>query len=139
LQCFISAIASSTFLAEPVVVAADHGLIDLVMRDVAPEHRSGDHRREQDLGIHAVLVLFPDALLGAAGAGGIGDLEAEGLPCPLGASRAQIKKVGLEQRLAFDHQSIAAVRQMHRMRGAVTVFLRYPVDPPLGRNFEVPV
>ena len=52
------------FLAEPVVVAADDRLVDLVMRDVAPEDRPRDHRREQDLGVHAVLVLLADALLG---------------------------------------------------------------------------
>ena len=86
----------AVFLAEPVVVAADHGLVDLVMRDVAPEHRPRDHRREQDLGVDAVLVLLADALLGAAGAGRVGDLEAEGLPRPGGAPGAQIEEIGLQ-------------------------------------------
>ena len=115
------------FLAEPVVVAADHRLVDLVMRDVAPEHGARDHRREQHLGVHAVLVLLPDALLGAAGAGGVGDLEAEGLPGARGAAGAQIEEIGLQQRLALDHQRVAAIGQMHRVRRAVAVFLRDPV------------
>ena len=54
----------AVFFGEPVVVAADHRLVDLVMRDVAPEDGARDHRREQDLGVHAVLVLLPDPLLG---------------------------------------------------------------------------
>ncbi len=127
------------FLGEPVVVAADHRLVDLVMADVAPEHRPRDHRREQDLGVHAVAVLLLDALLGRAGAGGVGDLEAEGLPGALGPTGAQIEKIRLEQRLALDHQGVAAIGQMDGMRRAVAIFLRHPVHPPLGRHFEMPV
>ena len=84
------------FLGEPVVVAADHGLVDLVMADVAPEDGPRDHRREQDFGVEPVLVLFLDALLGRAGAGGVGDLEAKGLPGSLGAAGAQIEKIRLQ-------------------------------------------
>ena len=87
---------SAIFLGEPVVVAADHRLIDLVMADVAPEDGTRDHRREQHLGVHAVTVLLLDALLGRAGAGGIGDLEAEGLPRPLSAASAQVEEIRLQ-------------------------------------------
>ena len=127
------------FLAEPVVVAADHGLVDLVMRDVAPEHRPRDHRREQDLGVDAVLVLLADALLRAAGAGRVGDLEAEGLPCAGGAPGAQIEEIGLQQRLALDHQRVAAIGQFDRMRRPFAVFLGHAMHPALGRHFEMPV
>ena len=127
------------FLGEPVVVAADHRLVDLVMRDVAPEDGPGDHRCEQDLGVHAVLVLLLDPLLGRAGAGGVGDPEAEGLPGTLGAAGAQVEKIRLQQRLPFDHQRIAAIRQMDGVRRAVAVFLRHPMHPALRRHFEVPI
>ncbi len=127
------------FLAEPVVVAADHGLIDLVMRDVAPEHRPRDHRREQHLGVEPVLVLLADALLGAAGAGRVGDLEAEGLPRPGRPAGAQVEKIGLQQRLALDHQRVTAVRQLYRMRRPLAVFLGHAMHPSLGRHFEMPV
>ena len=127
------------FLGEPVVVAADHCFVDFVMGDIAPEDGAGDHRREQDLGVHAVLVLLPDALLGRAGAGGVGDLEAKGLPGSLGAAGAQIEEIGLQQRLPLDHQRVAAIRQMNGVRRAVAVFLRHPMHPPLRRHFEMPV
>ena len=126
-------------LGEPVVVAADHRLVDLVMGDIAPEDGAGDHRREQHLGVHAVLVLLADALLRRAGAGGVGDLEAKGLPGPLGAAGAQVEEIGFQQRLTLDHQRVTAIRQMHGVRRAVAVFLRHPVHPALRRHLEMPV
>ena len=109
------------------------------MGDIAPEDGTRHHRREQNLGVHAVLVLFFDPLLGRAGAGGVGDLEAEGLPGPFRAAGAQIEEIRLQQRLPFDHQRIAAIREMNRVRRAVAVFLRHPMHPPFGGNLEMPV
>ena len=85
----------AVFFGEPVVVAANDSLVDLVMRDVAPEDGTRDHCREQDLGVHAVLVLLFDALLGRARAGGVGDLEAKGLPGSFRAAGAQIEEIRL--------------------------------------------
>jgi hypothetical protein len=63
------------------------------MGNVAPEHRSRDHRCKQHFGFHAVLVLFAYALLGPTCAGGVGDLEAEGLPGAGSVTGAQIKEI----------------------------------------------
>jgi len=126
-------------LGEPVVIGADHRLVRIVMADVAPEHRARDHRREQDFGVEPVLVLLLDALLGGAGAGGVGDFQAERLPGALGAAGAQIEEIGLEERLTLDHLGVPAIRQMDRARRAVAVFLRDAMDPALGRHFEMPV
>ena len=127
------------FLGEPVVIGADDGLVGVVMRDVAPEHGARDHRRKQDLGVEPVLVLLLNALLGRAGTGGVGDLESEGLPGALGAAGAQIEEIGFEERLTLDHLRVAAIRQVHGARRAVTVLFRDPVRPALGRHFEMPV
>jgi len=129
----------TVFLGEPIVVAADHRFVDLVVGDVAPEHRAGDHRREQHLGVDTVLVLLLDPLFRATGAGGIGDLETKGLPGAFGAAGAQIEEIGFEQWLTLDHQGVPAIRQVHRVRGAVAVFFRDAMEPSLRRHFEVPV
>jgi hypothetical protein len=34
------------FLGEPIIVAADHRFVDLVMRDISPEDGASDHRRK---------------------------------------------------------------------------------------------
>ena len=127
------------FLGEPVVVATDDGFVDLVMGDVAPENRAGDHGGEQDLGVEPVLVLLAHALLRTAGAGGVLDLDAEGLPGARGVAGAEIEEVGFQQRLALDHQRVAAVGQVDGVRGSVAVFRRDTVGPALGRDFQVPV
>src|SRR5438045_3853042 len=75
----------------------------------------------------------------SSGVGGVGDLEPEGLPGALGAAGAQIEEIGFEERLALDHLRVAAIRQVHRLRCAIAVFLRDPVRPALGRHFEMPV
>src|SRR5207248_11179495 len=80
-----------------------------------------------------------DALLRRAGAGGVGDLETEGLPGALGAAGPKIEEIGFEERLALDHLRVAAIRQLDRARRAVAKFLRDPVRPALGRHFEMPV
>src|SRR6202022_2480889 len=90
-------------------------------------------------GGHGCLTLPLDPPPGGGGAGSSGDREAERLPCPFGAAGAQIEEIGLQQRLPFDHQSIAAIREMNRVRRAVAVLLRHPVHPALGRNLEMPV
>ena len=84
------------FLGEPIVVAADHCPVDIVMADVAPKDRPRDHCREQDFGIEPVFILLFDALLGRARAGGIRHLETKGLPGPLGAAGAQIQEIRLQ-------------------------------------------
>ena len=127
------------FLGEPVVVAADHGSVDLVMGDISPEHRSGDHGGKQHFGIHAVLVLFAHALLGPAGASGVGDLEAEGLPGAGCMSGTQIKEIRLEQRLTFDHQRVTAVGQVNRMRRSVAIFRWHSMGPALRRYLEMSI
>ncbi len=127
------------FLGEPFVIGANHRLVGLVMADIAPEHRARDHRREQHFGVEPVLVLLADALFGRAGAGGVGDLEAEGLPGALRPAGTQIEEIGFEQGLAFDQLGVAAIRQMHRARRPLAVLLGDAVDPALRRHFEVPI
>jgi hypothetical protein len=129
----------TVFLGEPVVVAADHGFVDDVMGDVAPEHGPRDHGGGQDLGVEAVLVLFAYALLGAAGAGGVFDFDAEGLPGAGGVAGPEVEEVGFEEGLALDHQGVAAVGEMDGVRGSVIVLGRDAMGPALGRDFEVTV
>src|SRR5262249_41120873 len=81
------------FLGEPVIVAADDRLIDLVMADVPPEPRPRTYCREQDFGVEPIFVLLFDTLLGRASAGSVGDFEAEGLPRSLGTTGAQVEKI----------------------------------------------
>ena len=128
------------FLGEPVVVAADHRLVDLVMADVAPEDRPRDHRRKQDLAHPCRRGPAPRrAARGEPVPAASATLRPKGCQVPSARPARRSRKFASKQRLAFDHQRVAAIRQMHRMRSAVAMFLRHPVYPPLRRHFEVPV
>ena len=66
-------------------------------------------------------------------------LRPKGCQVPSARPARRSRKFASKQRLALDHQGVAAIGQMDGMRGAVAVFLRHPMHPPLGRHFEMPV
>ena len=58
------------------------------------------------------LILLLHPLLGRPGAGSIFHFDAEWLPLPLRPAGTQVEEIRFQQRLALDHQGVAAIRQM---------------------------
>ena len=70
------------------------------------------------------MILLFHPLLGRPRAGGIFHFDAEWLPLPRRPAGTQVEEVRFQQRLALDHQGIAAIRQMDGVWGAVAILLR---------------
>src|SRR4029077_5660953 len=54
-------------LGQPAVIGVHHGFVGAIILNSAPKLRSPLLRREQNLRIDAVLILFPDPLLRGTG------------------------------------------------------------------------
>jgi hypothetical protein len=51
----------------------------------------------------------------------------------------RVKEIGFQQRLTFDHQCIAAIRQVNRTRRSVAILRWDTVGPALWRHLEMSI
>ena len=106
------------------VVGPDHGAVYVGILD-AFEEPAGEHRREQHLGIDAVEILFPKALLG-----GTGSFSRAAVGVEVGAA-GELDLVAPGDVLAVAKQGLALDQPALSSFGQVDQSGR-PVLPPLG-------
>ena len=132
-------VCGAIFLAQPVVIGANHGFVDIVVGDVTPQGWPRHLCGEQHLAVKTVLVLLSYPLLRRTYTRCALDSQSEGLPlagCPSGA---KVQEIGLAQGLSFNQQSVPAIWECNGAGSAVPVFFRHSVDPPFRWHFQVTV
>src|SRR6185295_18714707 len=93
---------------------------------------------EQNLGVDTVAVLLAQPLRGGTAAGSVVEIQHRRIEVLRGAAAVEAR-AAIDERPAFDQQSVAPVGKLDAPRRAPAVLLRHSVGPLLGRRFKVAV